>query len=259
MSRFLAFLRATLVAGWVFLYVFTGGALTVLYALWTGRVERLYRGAAWCVRAGLRLAGVRVELHGAENLLAGQQCIYMANHQSNVDPPILFVVLPARIAMMGKKQLWSIPVLGTALRLGGFIPVHREVADEARAAVEEALATLKRSRVSLLVYPEGTRSYDGRLLPFKRGVFLLAIRSGLPIVPVTLHGATGVMPKTRWEIYPGVVRVTVHPAIETQGLREDDRHTLAEEVRRIVASALPGGMNEALGSSPPATEFSRPG
>jgi 1-acyl-sn-glycerol-3-phosphate acyltransferase len=258
-SPALAFLRATVVAGWVFLYVFTGGALTVLHALWTGRIERLYRGAAWCVRVGLWMAGVRVDLRGGEYLLPGQQCIYMANHQSNVDPPILFVVLPERIAMMGKKQLWSIPVLGTALRLADFIPVHREVKEEARASVEEALATMSRSGVSLLVYPEGTRSYDGRLLPFKRGVFLLAIRSGLPIVPVTLDGATEVMPKGRWGIYPGIVRVTVHPAVLTQDLGEEDRHALAEEIRRIVASALPEGMGESVASPSAVSEFSPPG
>jgi 1-acyl-sn-glycerol-3-phosphate acyltransferase len=238
LSELLAHVRATLVAGWVFLYVFTGGAVTVLHALWTGRIERLYGGAVWCVRAGLRLAGIRIEVHGLESLRRGQ-CIYMANHQSNVDPPILLAVLPERIAMMAKKQLFSIPVLGTALRLGDFVPVRREVSEEARASVEEALKTLERSGVSLMVYPEGTRSYDGRLLPFKRGVFVLAIRSGLPIVPLTLEGAINVMPKKRWVLHPGVVRVTIHPPVETRRLTLEDRHQLAEQVRAIVASALP--------------------
>ena len=238
MSRLIASLRATLVAGWVFFYVFTAGAVTVIHAWWTGRVLRLYRGAAWCVRVALWMAGIRLEVRGTENLPAEGPRIYMANHQSNVDPPILFVVLPERIAMMGKIQLFSIPVLGAALRLGDFVPVHREVKEEARASVEEALKRFKRG-VSLLVYPEGTRSYDGRLLPFKRGVFVLAIRAGVPIVPVTVDGATNVMAKRRWELYPGVVRITIHSPVETLGLTEEDRHRLAEEVRTIVASALP--------------------
>lgn len=239
MKRLVAVLRASLVGGWVFSYVFTAGALNVVHALWTGRVERLYRGAAWCVRVGLRMAGVQIEVSGKENLLPDRQCIYMANHQSNIDPPLLLAVLPERIAMMGKKQLWSIPVLGTALRLGDFVPVHREVKEEARASVEETLETMKRSKVSFLVYPEGTRTRDGRLLPFKRGVFVLAIRSGLPIVPVTLDGVTNVMPKGRWEIYPGTVQVTVHPMVSTDGCTEEDRHQLAEKVRSTIASALP--------------------
>ena len=239
MPRWIARARAALVAGWVFFYLFTGGLYNVLRSLATGRVEYVYRGARWCVSLGLRMAGVRIEVRGAENLPRSGQCIYMANHQSNVDPPIFFTLLPERIAFMGKKQLWSIPVLGTALRLAEFIPVHREVKEEARASVEEALEVLKRGTVSLLVYPEGTRSYDGGLLPFKRGVFLLAIRSGLPIVPLTLDGATDVMPKKRWEVYPRTVTVTVHPAIPTQGLSEEDRHQLAERVREAIASALP--------------------
>jgi 1-acyl-sn-glycerol-3-phosphate acyltransferase len=254
-KRLVAFLRASLVGGWAFFYVFTAGTLTVLHALLTGRVERLYRGAAWCMRVGLRMAGVRIEVQGRENLLPYRQCIYMANHQSNIDPPLFFVVLPERIAMMGKKQLWSIPVLGTALRLGDFVPVHREVKEEARASVEEALATMKRAKVSFLVYPEGTRTFDGRLLPFKRGVFVLAIRSGLPIVPVTVDGVTNVMPKGRWEIYPGTIRVTVHPLVETDGCTEEDRHELAEEVRSIIASALPEKMRGSAATPPESIEF----
>ena len=238
MQRWIARARATVVAGWAFFYLFTGGAFNVLRSLLTGDVKYVYRGARWCMSVGLWIAGVEMELRGAENLPRGQ-CIYMANHQSNVDPPLLFTVLPERIAFMGKKQLWSIPVLGTALRLGEFIPVHREVKEEARASVEEALEILKRGTVSLMVYPEGTRSFDGRLLPFKHGVFLLAIRSGLPIVPLTLDGATDVMPKKRWQVYPKLVTVTVHPALETRGLSEDDRHALAERVRAVIESALP--------------------
>lgn len=238
MPRWIARLRATLVGAWALLYLCTGGLFNVLRTGLTGEVKYVYRGARWCVTVGLRLAGIEVEMRGAENL-PRRQCIYMANHQSNIDPPVFFSVLPERIAFMGKKQLWSIPILGAALRQGEFIPVHREVKEEARASVEEALEVLKRGTVSLMVYPEGTRSYAGRLLPFKRGVFLLAIRSGLPVVPLTLDGATDAMPKKRWEVYPRRVTLTIHPPIETRGLSEDDRHALAERVRAAIESALP--------------------
>jgi 1-acyl-sn-glycerol-3-phosphate acyltransferase len=162
----------------------------------------------------------------------------MANHQSSVDPPVLFTVIPPRIAFMGKKSLFSIPVLGAAMRLGDFVPVHREHPEEARASVDEALEKLNRG-ITLLVYPEGKRSPDGRLLPFKTGVFLLAIRVGVPIVPITVHGAERVMAKGRWEIYPGTVRVTVHPPVETRGRRPEERRALAAQVRATIASALP--------------------
>lgn len=238
MQRWIARARATLVGGWALLYLLTGGLFNVLRSRLTGEVRYVYRGARWCVGVALGLAGVEIALRGAENFPRGQ-CIYMANHQSNIDPLIVFTVLPERIAFMGKKQLWSVPILGAALRLGEFIPVHREVKEEARASVEEALEVLQRGTVSLMVYPEGTRSFDGRLLPFKGGVFLLAIRSGLPIVPLTLDGATDVMPKASWQVYPKVVTVTLHAPIETRGLKEDDRYLLAERVRAAIESALP--------------------
>lgn len=238
MSRLLAVLRATLTASVVFLYLYLVGTPFVVHAWWTQRVDWVYRVAGWGVRLGLWLAGVRIRVIGAENLPRQGPCVYMANHLSNVDPPVLFAVLPPRIAMMGKKQVFSIPVLGTAIRLADFVAVDRENREAARASVEETLEKLQRG-TSFLVFPEGTRSRDGQLLRFKHGVFVLALRAGAPIVPITLDGAREIMVKGRWEIYPGEVRVTVHPPVETRHRRLEDRHRLAEEVRSIVASALP--------------------
>ncbi len=237
MSPRIAFLRATVAGGFAFLCLYLLATPFVIHARLTGRIEPLYTVALWIVRNALRLAGVTIVVAGQENL-PQRTCIYMANHQSNIDPPILFVVLPPRIAMMGKKQVFSIPVLGGALRAGDFVSVHREDPEEARESVEVALEKLQRG-ISFLVYPEGHRSWDGRLLPFKHGVFVLAIRAGVPIVPVTVDGATGLMPKGKWEIYPGVVRVTIHPPVETAGRRLEERRQLGRHVRAIIASALP--------------------
>ncbi|MGH9782617.1 MAG: lysophospholipid acyltransferase family protein [Terriglobia bacterium] len=238
LRRFAAFLRATLTAAFAVFMLFIVGTPVLLYALLRRNVAPIYSLAHWTVRAALRLAGVRLEVVGAENLRGPRPCIYMANHQSNVDPPVLFAVIPPRIAFMGKKSLFSIPVLGAAMRLGDFVPVHREHPEEARASVEDALEKLNRG-VTFLVYPEGKRSPDGRLLPFKTGVFLLAIRAGVPIVPITLDGAERVMGKGKWEIYPGVVRLTIHPPVETRGRRPEERRQLAAAVRAAIASALP--------------------
>lgn len=248
MSRFLASLRATWSAGFIFVYLFLVGTPAVVHAWLTGRIGFLYGVARWGSRAGLWLGGIRWEVRGLENI-PNHVCMYMANHQSNIDPPLLFVVVPPRIAIMAKKQLFSLPVLGQALRLGEFIPVHREVHEEARASVDEALSRLEHG-LSLLVFPEGTRSYDGRLLRFKHGVFLLAIRAGVPIVPITVDGATAAMAKGRWEIYPGNVRVTIHPPVPTQGRTEEERGVLAEEVKRIVESALPAELHAPREASP---------
>lgn len=239
MSRFLAVLRATFTAVIVFSYVFVVGTPFLFHAWWARRIDPLYRIGGWGARMGLWLAGIRIQVSGEENLPQGRPCVYMANHQSNVDPPVLFVVLPPRIALIGKKQVFSIPVLGTALRLADFVPIDRENPEAARAAVDEALDHLQRG-VSFLVYPEGTRSPDGRLQRFKHGVFVLAIRAGVPIVPITVDGAEVVMPKGKWEIYPGLVRVTIHPPVETRQRSLRERGRLALEVQAIVASALPG-------------------
>lgn len=221
----------------MFAYVFLVGTWFLLHALLTKRIEPLYRCGWWGVRLGLWVAGIGVEVRGREHLQTKRRCLYVSNHVSNVDPPVLFAILPPRIAFMGKKQVFGIPVLGRAIRLVDFVSVDREDPEAARASVDEALAKLK--RVSLLVYPEGTRSTNGSLQRFKHGVFLLAIRAGVPVVPLTLDGAEAIMPKGKWEIYPGTVRVTAHPPVETRGLGEDDRGRLAMRVREIVASALP--------------------
>lgn len=231
-------MRATLVAGFVFAYVFLVGTPFVLLAWATGWILPLYRAAQWGARVSLWLAGIRFTVTGEGNIPRGQTCVFMANHQSNVDPPLLFVLLPARIAMMGKRQVFRVPVLGAAARAGEFVSVHRENPDEAKASVEEALAKL-RGGLSFLVFPEGTRSPDGKLLRFKHGVFLLALRAQVPIVPITLNGATDIMAKRRWELYPGQVQVTIHPPVETSPFSLADRHRLAGQVRSIIASALP--------------------
>lgn len=233
-----AHLRAALTAALVFLYVFVVGTPFVLHARWTRRIDPLYRIARWGAAMGLWLAGIRLELHGEENLPRGRPCVYMANHQSNVDAPLLFVLLPPRIALMGKRQVFSIPVLGAALRLADFVRVDRENPEAARASVDEALRHLQRG-TSFLVFPEGTRTPDGRLQRFKHGVFVLALRAGVPIVPITLDGAATLMAKGKWEIYPGVVRVTIHPPVEIRHRSLEERQRLAEEVRAVVASALP--------------------
>lgn len=241
MPRLLAQLRATITAAAVFLYLYVVGTPVVVQAWWTRRVDLLYRVARWGVRLGLWLAGVRICVNGAENLPRQGPCVYMANHLSNVDPPVLVAVLPLRIAMMGKKQVFSIPVLGTAIRLADFVSVDRENPEAARVSVDETLEKLQRG-TSFLVFPEGTRSPDGRLQRFKHGVFVLALRAGVPIVPITLDGSREVMAKGKWEIYPGEVRVTIHPPVETRHRRLEERQRLAEEVQAVVASALPADL-----------------
>lgn len=238
MSNLLAQLRASWTAGFLFLYVFLVGTPFLLHAWLVGRIDALYRVGWLGAWFALRLAGVRLEVEGVQNLPRDQNCIYMANHQSNVDPPALFVALPPRIAMMGKKELFLVPVFGQVLRLGGFVPIDRANPRAARESIKVALTHVQKG-ITYLVFPEGTRSPDGCLRRFKHGVFLLAMRTSVPIVPITIDGGDTIMPKKKWQLRPGTFRVTIHPPVATTGLGRGERAALARRVREIVASVLP--------------------
>lgn len=231
----LAILRTALVAVFLTLYLLLVGPLGIIVTLLTGRIEPVYAAARWGLRLAHWLAGVRLEVVGRENLYPGVPCVYVCNHVSNVEPPSVFVVLP-RVVILGKRELWRIPILGTLLELAKFIPVERGTDRAAQAA--DLGAERLREGFSVVAFPEGTRSWTGELLPFRHGIFLMAIRAGAPIVPITVVGVREIMPRGARVIRPGTVRLVVHPAVPTAGLREEERGALADRVREIVASAL---------------------
>jgi 1-acyl-sn-glycerol-3-phosphate acyltransferase len=184
---------------------------------------------------------VRVECIDAAYATAQPTAVFLCNHVSNIDPPALFMVLP-RIAVILKRELRRIPLLGYVMELGGFIYVNREARESRREALEKAVATL-RSGISLLVFPEGTRSRDGRLLPFRPGPFTMAIEAGSPLVPITVHGTRDLMPKGRTSMSPGTITIRFHAPVETVGRSVADRQTLMREVRATMETALDGSSN----------------
>jgi 1-acyl-sn-glycerol-3-phosphate acyltransferase len=190
-------------------------------------------GRAWA-RCVLAAVGVEVEVRGAEHVPAGA-AVYAANHGSALDIPILLARLPADFRMIHKSSLSSVPVLGWSLRFAGHIAIDRRHPFSARRSLQTAVRTL-REGASLAVFPEGTRSADARVRPFKRGSFVLAIEAGAPVVPVSLDGVKRVVPRGISTLRPGAVRMTIHPPIETKALAPGGAAALAEEVRRIVAS-----------------------
>jgi 1-acyl-sn-glycerol-3-phosphate acyltransferase len=206
---------------------------------WTLMVRNtnvLLRVGFWIARAGLPLVGVRVVVHGFERLPRGAS-IVMANHSSNLDPPVLIPLLPGRVVIYLKASLMKIPVLGYAMRLAGFIPVLRdgsvESAKAASAAAERALG----QGSCLVLFPEGTRSRDGSLLPFKRGPFILAMQSRAPVVPVSIVGATRLLPKGRLLLKAGTISVTFHPPLRPADF--PDKEELMEAVRSAIEAGLP--------------------
>lgn len=215
------------------------GVIGIPWALLTGDIGPLYRWSMWILRTGVRLARIRVEVAGRENIPA-RPCIFMANHVSNLDPPILLPLFPFRTAFFIKRSLLNIPLVGYGMRLAGFVPVDRDGRlESARESVLFASKVLA-SGVNISTFPEGTRSRDGVLLPFKKGPFYLAMESGVPVIPVSIFGSEHMMTKGSLRIKPGTAHVTFHPALLPQEL--SGREQFASAVRAAISSGLPQWM-----------------
>ena len=193
--------------------------------------------AHWCARTWSRLilitTGVRVTVVGLEKLEPGKTYVFVANHQSIYDIPILFWSIPYQLRIIAKQSLGSFPFLGWHLRRTGHMLVDRRRPD--RAKIFGWASRLTSSGLSLIVFPEGTRSRDGRVGQFKGGSFFLALQAGLPIVPLSVIGSRHVMLKGRLATYPGDVRLVVHDPIDTRGLEDTDPKAFAERVRAVIA------------------------
>ena len=223
------------------------GLPLLLYVAITGNVEPLYRAGVGAVVLICRAAGLRTRVEGLENIPA-RTCLFAANHTSNADPPAIVGSIPRRIAILAKKSLFAIPIVGTAFRLAQFVPIDRANPEQAAASIEHAAEEMKKG-LSLLIYPEGTRSPDGRLLRFRRGAFVLAIKAGVPVVPVACSGAHRVLPKNSYRIRPGEVVVRFCPAVDAAEYPLERRGELAERVHDAIAAALPPDQQPAAASA----------
>jgi 1-acyl-sn-glycerol-3-phosphate acyltransferase len=206
------------------------------WTLITGDVRLLYRMFNWGAFTGVRLAGVRIEVVGRDRFDHSRSYIFMTNHTSNLDPPIEVPLIPRRTSVMVKKELFKTPILGTAMRMGDLVPVDRGNRDAGIEAVREAKAVVEKG-LNMIIYVEGKRSFDGKLLPFKKGPFYLAVECGVPVIPMTIVGTHYAMPKTRFAIKPGKVQVIFHDPINPKEF--GSRECLMETVRAVIESGLP--------------------
>jgi 1-acyl-sn-glycerol-3-phosphate acyltransferase len=232
---------ATLTMLFVFLVLgIPAGLIGIPYSFLIGDIGLLYRVAMWIANTGVRAAGIRVEVTGLENVPAGRPCIFMSNHVSNLDPPVELPMVPGRSSVLLKKELMSIPILGRAMRMGQFVPVERGGKREAAQASVVAAGEALKSGLNMMVYPEGTRSRDGRLAAFKKGPFYLAMETQAPVVPIAISGTQAMMHKGSVAIAPGVARMQVLPVIEPSQF--ETREELIKAVRGAIAAALPEEM-----------------
>ncbi len=227
---------------WIYLNVLAAttvfGTLTIL----TAPFDRSKRIIGWHPRLWARWilwsTGLSVTIQGREYLQKGQQYIYMSNHASALDIPLALGTLPGTVVFLAKKELFRILFLGWSLRAAGYIPVDRSNSFKARQSVDRALKAIQAKTISLILYPEGTRTDDGRLLPFKRGVFHIALHSRLPLVPVAVRGSFEAMPPGARSLTPTPIRVTIGQPIETNALTDKDGTALLKDARDRIQSLL---------------------
>lgn len=207
----------------------------------TKDISFLYNTCMWVAFTGVRIAGVRVRTVGLEKIDPARTYIFMSNHISNLDPPVTLPLIPRRTSVMVKKELFKVPILGRIMLIGSLVPVDRGNRDAGITAVRDAVKAIEQG-LNMTIYVEGKRSFDGKLLPFKKGPFYLAQECNVPVVPITISGTEAVMPKARFAISPGTVTVEFHDPIEPADFGERD--CLMAKVRAAINGGLPVDLRE---------------
>jgi 1-acyl-sn-glycerol-3-phosphate acyltransferase len=231
----LSFLATAIVLG------LPAALILIPWAMVRGDATPLYNAANSVVRACLRVARIRVETAGVDRVPPATPCIFMSNHVSNLDPPTLIPRIPGRTSAFLKRSLMRIPILGFGMRLGDFVPVDRDGrVDSAVESMRAAQQVLARG-LHITIFVEGTRSRDGHMLPFKKGPFYLAMETGAPCVPVSIHGTENMMAKGSLRIRPGTAHIVFHPPLDPRSFAT--REELMAAVRAAIASGLPEWMS----------------
>jgi len=233
---YLSYLRSLLFTN-VLIYFYTAvcGTLSLLSSLFDSRGRWQHAFAriwSWLI---LTTSGVRTRVEGLENVLRRETAIYCVNHQSAMDIPILFVYLPVQFRFVAKRSLFKLPFLGWHLQRSGHIPVDRGRPRGGVRSLDAAAAKI-RAGSSVVLFPEGHRSRDGKMLPFRSGSFYLAIQSGVPVVPITLNGTRAVLKPDTYHVRAGQTEMIVHPSIPTSALTRGDVEALSEKVRAQIIS-----------------------
>jgi len=213
-------------------------AVLLLFSLPFGVREPLLGLARWAMNCGSRVLGIRVEVSGREAVDPKASHVYMANHLSFLDGPLLFGLIPQRVRVILKKQVFRLPVIGQGMRYVGFVPVDRKRIRGGKKSIDRAAALMRERGYSYLIFPEGTRSRDGRMQAFKRGGFFLALASGASIVPISIAGTYELMPRGTLFARKGRIKVTFHPPVPVDGYTQDNIHPLIDQVRGIIEKDL---------------------
>jgi 1-acyl-sn-glycerol-3-phosphate acyltransferase len=229
----------------VSLYILVAGPIGIILAVAFKWPNVLYLLGLWGVRLALLLVGIRYDVTGDDNLLIGRAAVYCVNHASNVEPPVIYSILRRlfpKLRVLYKAELHRIPILSHGFDVVGFVPIERGNREQSMRAIERAAEALRDGH-SFMIFPEGTRSRTGELLPFKKGGFIMAIKGQVPIVPVAIQGARAAMRKGSPIVRPVRITVQLGKPVETAGLELTDRDRIISEVRTRMQAMLHKGMS----------------
>ncbi|MDJ0819109.1 MAG: lysophospholipid acyltransferase family protein [Desulfobacterales bacterium] len=226
-------IRTTYIMLWVVLTTIFWGTIAIIISFFTRTGNPVHIIARIWARGILYVSRIRVKVNGLNQIDPSQSYVYMSNHQSNFDIPVLLAHLPVQFRWLAKAELFKIPLFGRAMQGAGYVKIDRFNQESAFQSIKEA-ATKMKDGVSVMIFPEGTRSLDGRIRPFKKGGFIMAVDAGVPIVPIVLQGTWSIMEKSSLQINTGDVVMNLEKPIATTNYSRQNKDELIEAVRRVI-------------------------
>ena len=233
-------IRTTYIILWVVLTTIFWGLIAIVTSFFTRTGNPVHIVARMWARGILFVSRIRVTVNGLANIDPRQSYVYMSNHQSNFDIPVLLAYLPVQFRWLAKAELFKVPIFGRAMRGAGYVKIDRFNQKSAFESINEAAGKMKNG-VSVMIFPEGTRSRDGNIRPFKKGGFIMAVDAGVPIVPVVLKGTWTIMDKSSLKINTGEVSLNIETPIATTGYTRENKDDLIESVRAVIREGFEKG------------------
>jgi 1-acyl-sn-glycerol-3-phosphate acyltransferase len=238
-------IRTVLTALTLFIFTLICGIAVIIFGVFNPYSKIIYYISYIWSKSILFVAGTKLKVYGLDNIDSEKNYIFIANHQSHFDVLAVFNILPLTVRFLAKKELFRIPLFGWAIAAVGMIKIDRSNREKALQSMEEAQQIINKG-VSVVVFPEGTRSFDGKIQKFKKGGFVIALKCRIPIVPVSISGSRFILKKHTLRIEPGIIKIVIDQPIETGSYSYEQRDQLAEHVKKVIKKNIDDAFNERI-------------